>query len=150
MYRRMHFYAILLAVALLLLFSKAQEQRRRHRRYGKHGPSKRSPSAIVDQNTAALAPTDNCDTKFVKYQSSPYESKWLSEINVRELNCCLYLMREASEQTLMYQVTQEAHDSHYTNMTKENLFRVFSMFIYQRTCPNPADNMVRLPRTPSI
>ena len=78
-------------------------------------------------------PRDNCDTKFVKYQSSPYEAKWLSEITVRELNVCLYLLREINEQTLLYQITQESHDSHYTNMTRENLYRVFSMFIYQRT-----------------
>jgi hypothetical protein len=88
-----------LLVLVLFLFAEGQqEQRRRHRRYGKHGPSKRAPSMNEqDIANAAIVP-DNCDTKFVKYQSSPYETKWLSEINTREMNCCLYLLREIPEQ----------------------------------------------------
>lgn len=116
---------------LLILCSvvRAQYQLRRQRRHGHpHGRKKLE--------------FDTCDTKFVKYQSSPYESRWLTEINLRELNVCLYLTREVADQTLLYQVTQTSHDNHYTNMTRSNLFKVFSMFIYQRTCPNPEENIV--------
>ena len=121
---------------LLVLIVHSIIAQRRIRRHGKHAPGAKRLVSRSDHRV------DNCDTKFVKYQSSPYESKWLSEINIREKNVCLYLLQEINEQTLMYQITQESHDSHFTNMTKENLFRVFSMFIYQRTCPNAADNMV--------
>ena len=91
---------------------------------------------------SAMTSTNDCDIKFVKYQSSPYETKWINEIVTRELNPCIYIVQDIAEQMLYYEITQTSHDKHETNMTRENLFRVFSMFIYQKICPNPADNMV--------
>ena len=142
---------LLLVMVGVLVFSSAaqgQELRRRHRRHGRKkkddvlngagvGVGGISASLLADSVSG-----DGCDTKFVKYASSPYEANWVSEINVRELNPCLYILKDVAEQTFMYEITQNAHDKHETNMTRDNLFRVFSMFIYQRTCPNPAENMV--------
>ena len=91
---------------------------------------------------AVMNSANECDIKFVKYQSSPYETKWINEILTRELNPCLYIVQDIAEQMLYYEITQISHDKHETNMTRDNLFRVFSMFIYQKTCPNSADNMV--------
>ena len=97
-----------------------------------------------DMNSMAtvMNSVNECDIKFVKYQSSPYEIKWTNEILTRELNPCLYIVQDIAEQMLHYEITQTSHDKHETNMTRDNLFRVFSMFIYQKTCPNAADNMV--------
>jgi len=81
-------YLFLLWIAIAMLFlvllsttavdAQLQLQPRRQRRHGKHGHAKKKPI----ENSFA---NDACDTKFVKYQSSPYESRWLSEINLRGL-----------------------------------------------------------------
>lgn len=85
---------------------------------------------------------NTCTTKFVKYQSSPYEAEWTSDILNRHHAVCSFLAREPNEQTLLYQVTHENHDRHFTNMTRENMFRVFSIFVYERFCTEAGDNTV--------
>ena len=42
-----------------------------------------------------MSSVNECDIKFVKYQSSPYETKWTNEILTRELNPCLYIVLSA-------------------------------------------------------
>lgn len=125
------------------------------------GPGTTAPGSSIDSSSSTAATggmsggngdmnsmatvmnsVNECDIKFVKYQSSPYEIKWTNEILTRELNPCLYIVQDIAEQMLYYEITQTSHDKHVTNMTRDNLFRVFSMFIYQKTCPNAADNMV--------
>ena len=117
----------MLLLTYLYLFVLQIAAQRRRRGQGHHRGSDRG---------------NTCTTKFLKYEASPYEMEWTGDVVNREHHICSFLQRESNEQSLLYQVTHESHDQHFINMTRESIFRVFSMFIYEKSCTQASDNMV--------